>query len=132
MLLATMKPYPGTKAKPLPPEIAEEYYALQNEGGKYRESGDMVKAEECFMRAWGLLPEPKSGWSESRSEATGLAGFFLNTGQYQKALNWIPNIVQVNPEGYFGYIDVLVGRIYVETGQQAEAVKWFQRAYDNE
>jgi tetratricopeptide (TPR) repeat protein len=125
-----MKTKAPPKFLPLPPEIAEPYAAVQKMGGEFRVNGDMVRAEECFLQAWALLPEPKSGWSESMSKATGLAIFFLNTSQREKARAWIPNVIAVDPDNFFGFVHLLVGRIHYECGNKEEAIRWFQNVYD--
>ena len=93
--------------------------------------GEMEKVEECYMRLWALLPEPKYDWSDSSSMITGLALFFLKTNQHQKALAWIPNLIPLNSSGFFPFYDILIGRIYLESGQQAEATRWFQKIFDH-
>ena len=117
------------KAQLLPPEIDEQFKVVKSEMNQFWNQGDTAKIEECFRRLWELLPEPKFIWSESLIMVTGMALHLLKTGQIQKAIDWIPNLVGLFETISDEYPPMLIGRVYLEAGKEDEAIAWFEKAY---
>jgi tetratricopeptide (TPR) repeat protein len=118
------------EAQLLPLEIAERYNIVKAEMNQFWDRGEMVKVEKCLWNLWQLLPDPKFIWSESLVMVTGMALHFLKTGQIQKALDWVPNLIGIFETTSDSYPAVVVGQVYFEAGQQDEAIKWFHKAFD--
>lgn len=113
----------------LPPELERRFQAYAAAGrDAWRERGDIDGAEHDFLRAWNVIPDPKTEWDWSGSFVGGLLTFFIETGQAQKALAWLPEY-----EKHYGDtadLHVWQGIVRFELGQHHAAFEAFQRVHD--
>jgi tetratricopeptide (TPR) repeat protein len=73
----------------LPKEIESAMIELTGQGRAAWAQGDVRAAEEAFIKAWDVLPEPKFDYDYAQSMASGLVTFFRDTRQFEKAENWL-------------------------------------------
>lgn len=53
------------------------------------QNGNYDRAEECFLAAWDVIPEPKLEHDYAQTLSRGLVGFYKQVKQYDKALAWV-------------------------------------------
>lgn len=94
----------------------------------WQDRGDLAEAEREFLLAWECLPDPKAESDWSGSLATGFLSFFLETGQPEKALSWLPTFEEL----YGDSVDLHMwqGMVHFELGDQDAAFDAFRRAHD--
>lgn len=91
--------------------------------------GDLLKAEEAFMAAWDLIPEPKLEHDRAQSAARGFVTFFRDTGQFDKAREWLATTSKAYNDPDNPSVAFLAGTVAFEAGDREEAFRFFDRLY---
>lgn len=103
----------------------DEYAALAREA---HEAGDLDTAEKNFLKAWESIPEPRTEYEYADSMATGLAQFFRDTGQAEKAKPWVELAREIygdeDPD-----IDFLAATVHYCAGEFDDAYALFDNLY---
>jgi len=105
-------------SRTLPDEINEK----RAENGKiYREAkakGDYASAERALLASWSLFPEPKYDWDSTRMFLKTVSELYLEWGKYSDAEKWALNIFKSDLGPYDPMPYQLLGKIYLEAGQE--------------
>lgn len=73
----------------LPPDIEAKLYAHGALGREALDAGDSAAAEAHFLDAWACIPEPRLAYDHAASIAVAMVGFYRDTAQAGKAMQWL-------------------------------------------
>ncbi len=108
----------------------EQVYTKIREGIALLKDGDATTAEKCILDAWGMIPEPKYDWDCSLIIVRKISTFFRDIKKFDAATQWANDIFKCNiPPGYSKPY-IILGSIYLESGDLAAARSNFQKAFD--
>lgn len=97
-------------------------------------SNDLTDIEDKLatkLKAWDLIPEPKTSWVEPTSAvANGISGVYEEKGDYKTALDWILIALKAREKEPDAAVFCDAGVIYFELDDMENAYKYFQLAYD--
>ena len=106
---------------------------IEEEGKSGREawkSGDLAKAERHFLSAWDALPEPKLEFDYAQLLSSGIAEFYRDTHQFEKAWHWIRIMRTAYGPEPNPYPEFLAGTIAFESGELDDAYGLFRPLYE--
>jgi hypothetical protein len=106
--------------------------AIEEAGRLGREAwkrGNLDAAEKHFLDAWNALPEPKFDQDYAQSLSWGLATFFRDTHQYEKARQWIPTVREAYGPEPDPSVAFLAGTVAFDSGDLNEAFRLFYPLY---
>jgi hypothetical protein len=115
--------------KDIPEDRADAFYAAASAGRSLWAAKDLAGAEAKFMEAWQLIPEPKTDWDMSQSVSSGLVEFFKDTGQLDKALEWIDvveGIYGTQSEAALTHVAMFRGTVLHDRGDLEGAFRAFE------
>ena len=111
--------------------LADEIMCVMASGNELDEQNKKEQAQAHYQKAWDLLPEPKLEWTPLSSWVTG--SFFnlhFDNGDFEAAKHW----AQKTLDGRESDIDtgplINLGMVCFELGDQAQAYKYFNEAYN--
>lgn len=101
-----------------------------SEAGRHawRDLGDLAEAEREFLLAWEAIPSPKDESDWAGSFATGFLDFYIETGQPEKAVAWLPTFEELYGDDV--NLHMWQGIVHFELGEQPAAYAAFKRAHD--
>ena len=91
--------------------------------------GDIQKAEDRFLDAWRLLPEPKIEYDYAQSLSRGLVIFYRDTKQFEKAEEWLGVVRDAYGPGPDVDVEFLAATVYYDAGMLDDAFAIFDTAY---
>ena len=115
--------------KDIPDDRADAFQAAASAGRALWANGDVAGAEAKFMEAWHLIPEPKTDWDQSQSVSSGFVTFFQETGQLDKALEWIDvveGIYGTESEAALTHVAMFRGAVLHDRGDLEAAFRAFE------
>lgn len=112
--------------EPVRAQIEEE----SKSGREAWASGNPDAAERHFLNAWAALPEPKLDFDYAQLLSSGLATFYRDTRQFDKARRWIEVMRQAYGPEPNVYPEFLAGTIAFESGDLDEAFRLFRPWYE--
>lgn len=118
------------KAPVLAECICDAMQELYDEAYDLQETGRIAEAEELWLKAWGMIPEPVHGWDASREYADSTAEFFLEIGKPAEALKFAQVALRSEIEDFDPSPYRTAGMIYFELGQLDAAIDHFAIAYE--
>jgi hypothetical protein len=116
-------------AKPLLPAVHSAMSQAAAQGREAWKRGDIGAAERRFLEAWSALPEPKSEQDYAQSLARGLVNFYRDTGQFEKARQWLGTMRELYLPGPNPSLDFLAGTVAFESGDLDSALRLFRQVY---
>ena len=113
---------------PLSQEIVSEIQTLGKGGRTAWETGNISLAEQKFLAIWDIIPEPKFEHDYAQSISRGLVSFYRDTGQLDKALEWIE--IYRNAYGAWNpSVEFDVATVYFAFDNYDKAFKIFDEIY---
>jgi tetratricopeptide (TPR) repeat protein len=116
--------------KPLEKAIVDQVYAEMREGYARLKDGKPDEAEQHFLRAWALIPEPKLGWDISQITVIRIAKVYRSLKKFLEALRWARDVFKCKPLPGDAEPYILLGSIHFEAGELDAAREHFQKAFD--
>lgn len=118
-------------AMSLDAELEERFLAIAKRGRTAWLAGDVAEAEHRFLESWGMIPEPKSAYDYGQITSYGIAVFYRDTAQFEKAEEWlkIARAIYGQGEASEEYMDELAATIHFESGDLDAAYKLFEPQY---
>lgn len=117
--------------KILEESILSKIESICNQGREAWANGKIEEAEGRFLEAWGKIPRPQSEYDYSQELAFGMAVFYRDNEQFDKALQWMPALedcyntkVQSNSE-----LSFLAATIHFGAGNEKIAYDLFHKLY---
>lgn len=110
-------------------EQIEKIGSLSKEGREYWKKNQLNEAESCFLRAWETITNPKSALDYSQSLARGLASFFKETKQYEKAKIWVDVMRDLYTPQPNDYVEFIAATIHFDAGETSAAYKIFDQQF---
>ncbi|MFK1432507.1 hypothetical protein ACIU0H_02455 [Pseudomonas aeruginosa] len=101
------------------------------EGRAYWQAGDIALAEEKFLHAWSVIPEPKEEYDYAQSLSRGLVTFYRNVKDYERAKSWIPVMALMYGSASDPSVQFLAGTVHFEAGEFDHAFSLFKSLYDS-
>jgi len=115
--------------KALEKEINEAILAERNTAYLFRKQGDYQRAEEHYLKAWTLFPDPKFDWDSSQITIYRISDFYLEWKKFDEALHWAKLVFKTNPIPSDGTPYVTLGKVYYEYEKVDLAFEHFKKAY---
>ena len=116
--------------KPVPHEIVANISAQGKAGREAWQRADIQKAEDRFLDAWRLVPEPKTEYDYyAQSLSRGLVTFYRNTKQFEKAKEWLTVMRHAYGPGPNIDVEFLAATVYYDAGMLDDALAIFDAAY---
>lgn len=118
-------------AMSLDAELEERFLAIATSGRTAWLAGDIAEAEHRFLESWDMIPEPKSAYDYGQISSYGIAIFFRDTAQFEKARQWAMVARGIYGEGEAAseYMDELAATIQFESGNLDAAYALFEPQY---
>jgi tetratricopeptide (TPR) repeat protein len=114
--------------KPVAEDIVANIRAQSAAGREAWQQGDIQKAEDKFLDAWRLLPEPKTEYDYAQSLSRGLVTFYRETKQFEKARDWL--VVMRDAYGPPNdSVEFLAATVYYDAGILDDAFAIFDTLY---
>ena len=112
-------------------ELEERFRAIAKRGRTAWLDGDIAEAEHRFLEGWDMIPEPKSAYDHGQMTSYGMAVFYRDTAQFEKARKWAMVARDIYGEGEASseYMDELVATIEFESGNLDAAYALFEPQY---
>ncbi|PZT42453.1 hypothetical protein A7X92_03075 [Stenotrophomonas maltophilia] len=109
-------------------ELEERFLAIAKRGRTAWLAGDIAEAEHCFLENWDMIPEPKSSYDHAQSSSYGIAVFYRDTAQFEKARAWamVARDIYGQGEASSEYMDELLATIEFESGNLDAAYALFE------
>jgi hypothetical protein len=111
--------------KTLPTDIESAIFHHATLGRTAKKNGNLIEAEQQFLLAWKLLPQPRTDWVMSQSLVRGLIDFYVEIGQSKSALDWLPILANAYDSTNDLSVVTLCAIVYYETGQLDKAYDGF-------
>lgn len=93
------------------------------------ELSDIENAVKIAESAWEMLPEPKFEWDVSKSYVQTLAGIYRDSGNFQEAISLLNELFSSGTlQPHQDRPRLVLGTVYFEMGDLANARKWFDEA----
>ena len=115
---------------PLPTSVLPKIEEEGKAGRDAWEAGDLAAAEQHFISAWNALPEPRLDFDYAQVLSSGIATFYRDTHQFDKARQWIGIMRQAYGPEPNPYPEFLAGTIAYESGDVDEAFRLFYPLYE--
>ena len=116
--------------KSVPHEIVANISAQGKAGREAWQRGDIQKAEDRFLDAWRLVPEPKIEYDYyAQSLSRGLVTFYRDTKQFEKAKEWLTVMRDAYGSGPDVSVEFLAATVYYDAGMLDDAFAIFDTAY---
>lgn len=107
---------------------------IQNQIDKFidlaNEHYDDISQYEYYMfKAWNLYPEPKYQWNEMYHFSKQLFDAYLESGEFNKAKEWLNKMIEHNNHLHLFDDDILfeMGKYHFEIGDYEKAYDYFQQ-----
>ncbi|VVN92690.1 hypothetical protein [Pseudomonas fluorescens] len=113
----------------LTPEQIEKIGNLSKEGREYWKKNQLNEAESSFLRAWEIIPHPKSSLDYSQSLARGLVSFFKETKQYEKAKVWLAVMRDLYLPQPSDYVEFIAATVHFDAGETSIAYQFFDQQF---
>ncbi|MCX2920564.1 MULTISPECIES: hypothetical protein [Stenotrophomonas] len=112
-------------------DLEERFLAIAKRGRTAWLTGDIAEAEHHFLEGWGMIPEPKSAYDYGQMSSYGIAVFYRDTAQFEKAKEWAAMARNTYGEGEASteYMDELAATIEFESGNLDAAFALFEPQY---
>ncbi|MHB9783991.1 hypothetical protein [Stenotrophomonas maltophilia] len=112
-------------------ELEERFLAIAKRGRTAWMAGDIAEAEHCFLESWDMIPEPKSAYDYGQITSYGIAVFYRDTAQFEKARAWAMVARDIYGEGEAANVsmDELAATIQFESGDLDGAYTLFGPHY---
>ncbi|MFL0350847.1 hypothetical protein [Stenotrophomonas lactitubi] len=112
-------------------ELEERFLAIAKRGRTAWLAGDIAEAEHRFLESWDMIPEPKSAYNYGQITSYGIAVFYRDTAQFEKAKAWamVARGIYGEGEGATEYMDELAATIQFESGDLDGAYTLFEPQY---
>jgi len=111
-------------------ENHEPIYNEMRKGLALLKSGDQGNAEQCILQAWKMIPDPQYNWDISQIVVIRIAKFFRDIKKFAEAEQWAQNIFKCNPAPGDAEPYIVLGSIYLESGDLMAARENLQKAFD--
>lgn len=115
--------------KPLEKSLDEKILAEMESGYSFEQVGDYESAEQHYLTAWELFPEPKFEWDSSQIRIYNIVDFYLGWKKYGEAERWAKQVFKTNPLPRDGTPYICLGKVYYEFGKMDLAFDNFKKAY---
>jgi tetratricopeptide (TPR) repeat protein len=116
-------------SQPATPEIESRISERTALARQAWERGNKQEAENLFLQAWGLLPEPPTEYDRAQSLSRALVTFFRDTGQFEKAKKWLNTMrLAYGPEPNES-VEFMAGTVYFDGGESDEAFRIFDALF---
>ena len=106
------------------------YAEFCRKGREALSCGDLVQAEQEFLNAWNIIPEPKHLHENGQTLSAGLVKFFRDSKQFDKAKKWLVDMELAYGQGNV-YVELLKGSVLFESGALQEAFIVLEPLYKN-
>lgn len=118
-------------AMSLDAELEERFLAIAKRGRTAWLAGDTAEAEHRFLESWDMIPEPKSAYDYGQITSYGIAVFYRDTAQFEKARKWAMVARDIYGEGEAASVsmDELAATIQFESGDLDGAYTLFEPHY---
>jgi len=114
-------------------KLAEQQLGLlreySKEGRAAWSSGDVERAEEKFLLAWSVIPEPKIDYDYAQSLSRGLVTFYRDVKEYNKAKSWTTVMAEMYGSASDPSVQFLTATVYFDAGELNQAFELFQPLY---
>lgn len=113
----------------LDPTLRDAIDLTFRQARKQLQDGDIAVAVNTAETAWDRLPEPKFNWDVSKSYAIALAAIYRDAKQYDRGLALLQDLFSSGTvKSYQDRPYFIMGTIYYEMGNMADAKKWLGEA----
>ncbi|HDS1649258.1 hypothetical protein NJH49_03875 [Stenotrophomonas maltophilia] len=118
-------------AMSLDAELEDHFLATAKRGRTAWLAGDIALAEHYFLESWDMIPEPKSSYDYAQTSSYGIAIFYRDTAQFEKARAWamVAREIYGHGEASSEYMDSLVATIEFESGNLDAAYALFESQF---
>ncbi|WP_447934372.1 hypothetical protein [Stenotrophomonas lactitubi] len=112
-------------------DLEARFLAVAQRGRTAWLAGDIAGAERRFLESWEMIPEPKSAYDYGQISSYGIAIFYRDTAQFEKAREWAMVARGIYGEGEASseYMDELAATIHFESGDLEGAFALFEPHY---
>lgn len=112
-------------------DLEARFLAVAQRGRTAWLAGDIAGAERHFLESWEMIPEPKSAYDYGQISSYGIAIFYRDTAQFEKAREWAMVARGIYGEGEASseYMDELAATIHFESGDLEGAFALFEPHY---
>lgn len=112
-------------------DLEARFLAAAQRGRTAWLTGDIAEAEHHFLESWEMIPKPKSSYDYSQSASRGIAVFYRDTAQFEKAEEWLKVARAIYGQGEASeeYMDELAATIQFESGNLDAAYTLFEPQY---
>lgn len=118
-----------SERKPLPAAVEETLYEAGGLGREAWQAGDLEKAEAHFLTVWNSIPEPRLEYDFADSIAVSLTQFYRDTGQAEKAFQWLAVAREAYGPDANPHTEFLAATVHYEAGQFEQAYALFDTLY---
>lgn len=117
-------------AQSLPTELSQREVQLRNEAAMLKKELKFSEAEERYLAAWNILPNPKHNWDSSQSILKSLVRFYFEIKNYFESEKWAREIFKCDilPGDAVPYI--ILGKVFFESGQIDLAREFLIKAFE--
>jgi hypothetical protein len=117
----------------VPKDISEAIGQISKMGREAWRAGDITAAEESFLSAWKLIPDPKFDYDFfPQTMSRGLVEFYRDTAQFAKARAWLETVRQAYlpiDEASEATILFLEATVDYDSGELVSAFQRFETLY---
>ena len=110
-------------------KLYQEIVFVTESGNLVQDGGDLSKALEHYVQAWELIPDPKLEWEISGWVASCLFSIYFDLSNYHAAKEWALTALDMRDSDIDTAPLIDLGMVCYELGQNDEAIKYFDQAY---
>jgi tetratricopeptide (TPR) repeat protein len=112
-----------------PRSIVDDINEQGRLGREALKQGDAARAEEHFLAAWDLVPEPRTSYDYGQVLSRGLVNFYRDTGQFEKAKRWVAVVRDAYGSQHDPSVEFLAGTVHYDAGELDEAFDRFDEIF---
>lgn len=110
-------------------KLYNEIVMLVESGNLQQDDKKLNEALDIYLKAWGLIPDPKSEWELSSWVASCLFTLYFDLSNFKMAKEWA-KIALENCDSEINTAPLIdLGMVCYELGQNDEAIKYVDKAY---
>jgi hypothetical protein len=112
-----------------PSDVAGRIKEHGRRGREALQGGDPRVAEEEFLAAWALVPEPKTSYDFGQLISRGVVTLYRDTGQFEKAKDWLKVVREAYGPEPDASVEFLAGTVHYEAGEHDAAFERFDDVF---